>query len=352
VSTLSNITRSIIVPTRFAGGPPLLQLSPISSSSTETTTPAAEGEDEGVEEAGEARDKTQEEKKHAKHTAKEKKQGEQLDRHVKKQLQRQRMHQKLISVLKGTWTFVKTPVGVLAAIYAFLVVFSGAALVICLAGWVPGNKDLQVEIFSQSTNALFTIPGVGLIPWRLRDTYIISRICHYRNRSNDLRKKRGLPPLQNANDLAFEAGLIPAPLLAPSADSAKKEDGIKAADNGVGTSSSEGEVEYMSVLPTEKTSDIPMKPVSQEHEHMLSPHEAAALRDLQERFARNCTWYRPNETPTHYAYPIGRAVTVTAFVDLNSLFQCLMCGFMWGYATHYHDVSCLICAGKGVQRHF
>jgi multisubunit Na+/H+ antiporter MnhC subunit len=322
VSTLSNIARSIMVPTTLAGKPPVVHLSTISSSTTETTTT----EDETNE--------TNEQKVHgklAKEAAHQKKHGERLDKHIKEQLQRSRLHQKMISVLKGTWTFIKTPLGILAAIYGFLVVFGGAALVICLAGWIPGNKDLQVEIFSQIENGLFTIPGVGLIPWRIRDTYIIARICHYRNKSNDLRKKRGLSPLQNANDLAFEAGFIPAPLLAT--DSAKTNDDIPEVEKVAGAGSSTDSPN----IPSSEA--ITMKPVSEEHEHMLSPKEAAALRDLQRRFAKNCTWYRPNETPTHYAYPIGRAVTVTAFVIMNSVFQCLLCAYMWGYASHYHDVS-------------
>jgi hypothetical protein len=65
--------------------------------------------------------------------------------------------------------------GFVVGIYGVLVVFWGAALVIILAGWIPmPNKwwqDRWVEICSQIVNGLFTITGVGLIPWRVQDTY-------------------------------------------------------------------------------------------------------------------------------------------------------------------------------------
>lgn len=65
--------------------------------------------------------------------------------------------------------------GFLTAIYGLLVVFWGAAIVFFLLNWVPTPskywQDRWVEISSQIVNALFTIPGVGLIPWRAQDTY-------------------------------------------------------------------------------------------------------------------------------------------------------------------------------------
>jgi hypothetical protein len=77
--------------------------------------------------------------------------------------------------LRGLWAFVKTPMGAFTAIYGFLCAFWGAAIVLFLLGWIPtSSKDTQdkwVEISSQVTNGLFTVTGVGLIPWRVVDTY-------------------------------------------------------------------------------------------------------------------------------------------------------------------------------------
>lgn len=278
VAALTDMTRSIVVPAQFAGSPPVVRLDDDDESTLAQSTTTGVKRRTGI-------------------TA--------LDKHVAKRIAQRDRHLAILKgVLKGVWTFVKTPLGIIVAIYGFLVIFSGAGLVICLAGWVPGDKDKQVEVFSQATNALFTITGVGFIPWRCKDTYLIARICHYRNLSNKLRRRKNLAPLDDANDLAFEAGIIEHPATTPSA-----EDKI--------------------MLP----------PITHEDEHMLTPTQAAKLRYCQTEFAKSCTWYRATETPTHRAFPIGTAVTVTAFTIGNSLFQCLMCGFMWGYATHYKDVS-------------
>ena len=42
------------------------------------------------------------------------------------------------------------------------------------------------------------------------------------------------------------------------------------------------------------------------------------------------TWYRPHATATHKAFPITWALWNTVLMDLNSVFQCILCGCMWG----------------------
>ncbi|CAO1625353.1 unnamed protein product [Parajaminaea phylloscopi] len=287
VSALSDITRSIVVPTTWTGRPPVVDV-------------GRRDDDEETGSGDSAAD---------------------IDAHVKRRLRdRHSSLRTTLAVLAGVWTFVKTPLGMLVAVYGILVVFSGAGLVICLAGWVPGDKDKQVEVFSQATNALFTITGVGFIPWRIRDTYLISRICHYRNLSNKLRRRRGLAPLQDEDDLAFEAGLVAHPLT-----SLKKSD----------PQGTDGEENPSLLEGASKATALPH--LDNDDEHMLDPRQSAMLRQCQRKFGESCTWYRDTETPSHRAFPILIAVGITAATDGNSIFQCLMCGFMWGYATHYKD---------------
>jgi len=128
--------------------------------------------------------------------------------------------------LAGTWTFVKTPMGFVTAIYGFLVVFWGAAIVLFLLDWIPTNsKNTQdiwvgtlpllllsfvignirglmfwagVEISSQVVNGLFTVTGVGLIPWRSLDTYRGFEIYLWLEEYTDLTAGR-----RYGKDLAF-----------------------------------------------------------------------------------------------------------------------------------------------------
>jgi hypothetical protein len=97
-----------------------------------------------------------------------------LDKHVKNVLTSSR-RAKAKRAARGLWAFVNTPIGAFTAIYGFLCAFWGAAIVLFLLGWIPtSSKDTQdkwVEISSQVCNGLFTVTGVGLIPWRVIDTY-------------------------------------------------------------------------------------------------------------------------------------------------------------------------------------
>lgn len=139
-------------------------------------------------------------------------------------------------------------------------------------------------------NGLFTVTGVGLIPWRVRDTYRMIRIAHYQHLTWRLRKQRGLPALSDRNDLP---------------------DGVRESKELNGAA--EDDARY-------------------DQEYVLSPRQAAKLAQLQHDFAASQSWYRPHETSTHRAFPISFALAITFFNDGNSLFQCMLCGVMWGFA--------------------
>ncbi len=243
--------------------------------------------------------------------------------------------QKFKRAMQGVWAFLKTPIGVIAGIYGFLVVFGGAALVLFLVGAIPAgdNKDYWVELFSQFENGLFTITGVGLIPWRLRDTYRMAWIAYYQHLTWRLRKKQGLPELADKND-------IPSVAVAERKKKKHAKKGKKHAKKASTTSASAQNAEDHS-----SSSDNDSSSSDEEDEAnlplaadlVLTPQQAHKLHTLQTKFADSQSWYRPHETFTHHAFSINHALWITIFNDLNSLFQCLLCGYMWGYATHYHD---------------
>lgn len=99
---------------------------------------------------------------------------DELDKHVRHILSASKKA-KIKRGLRGLWAYLKTPMGAISAIYGFLCAFWGAAIVLFLLGWIPTSsqdtQDKWVEISSQVTNGLFTVTGVGLIPWRVVDTY-------------------------------------------------------------------------------------------------------------------------------------------------------------------------------------
>ena len=120
-------------------------------------------------------------------------------------------------------------------------VFWGSALVFFLAKWINLNnqetQDFWVEICEQILNGvfrgrgrpraveshsniigLFCLTGIGLIPWRIVDTYRSSlphwflhisptwitgiiKIWYYKRLTRKLRQKAGLPELYDSDDL-------------------------------------------------------------------------------------------------------------------------------------------------------
>lgn len=132
-----------------------------------------------------------------------------------------------------------------------------------------------MEVCSQVENGLFTVTGVGLIPWRVVDTYRMFKIWRFKRLTRSLRKKAGLPPLIDIDDL-------PDPIYDPN------------------------------------------------YVHVLTEKQQEELHYQQTMFKKSQTWYRPHGTSTHKAFPINRALLICLLIDGNSIFQCMLCGTMWG----------------------
>ncbi|TFK23246.1 hypothetical protein FA15DRAFT_670632 [Coprinopsis marcescibilis] len=199
-----------------------------------------------------------------------------LDRHVDDVLQ---SPSRVRRTLLGIWSFVKTPIGILTAIYGFLVVFWGAAIVFFLAKIINlHNPDLQgfwVEVSSQVVCGLFTVTSVGFIPNRILSTYRIYKVWDYKRKTIKRRKEAGLPQLFDQDDL-------PDPQYDPN------------------------------------------------FVHVLTDEEHQDLHRQQIKFTYHQTWYRAHGTETHRAFPISTALWICFLNDANSIFQIILCGTMWG----------------------
>ncbi|KAI0677562.1 hypothetical protein C8Q78DRAFT_98113 [Trametes maxima] len=199
-----------------------------------------------------------------------------LDQHVEDVL---RKRDKFRRVMQGVWSFVKTPLGIVTAIYGFFVVFWGTGIVFFLAKFINLHNDITqgywVELCQQVETGLFTATSIGFIPFRVMDTYRVCKIWHYKRKIAKLRQKAGLPELYDPDDL-------PDPVYDPN---------------------------YVQVLTEDQQIDLHY----QQHKFMASQ-----------------TWYRPHGTQTHRAFPINLALWICVCNDLNSFFQCLLSGTMWG----------------------
>lgn len=252
VATLSNLTNAansiLIPPLSFYSRKPVVYLS-------------SRDDNEGDVETGQSQKRQYEDS---------------VDRHVDDVLKRP---SKFRRTMQGVWSFLKTPMGIIAGIYGFLVVFWGAAIVIFLAKIInlhnANTQGFWIEVSSQVENGLFTVTGIGLLPSRVLDTYRIYKIWHYKRKTKLLRAKAGLPQLYDIDDL-------PDPAYDPN------------------------------------------------YVHVLSDQEQKDLHKQQEKFQHHQTWYRAHGTETHRAFPINTALLICCLNDGNSIFQIMLCATMWG----------------------
>jgi hypothetical protein len=99
----------------------------------------------------------------------------------------------------------RTFLNIFTGIYGFLVAFWGAAIVLFLAKMInlhnPYLQGFWIEISSQVVNALFTLQGVGFLPWRILDTYHVLWISHYDRVDQKKRREANLPAVGDVNDI-------------------------------------------------------------------------------------------------------------------------------------------------------
>ncbi|KAK7695911.1 hypothetical protein QCA50_000550 [Cerrena zonata] len=199
-----------------------------------------------------------------------------LDRHIEDVLTKR---DKFKRVMKGVWSFTKTPMGVIVAFYGFNVIFWGTGIVFFLAKFInlhnANTQGFWVELCQQVETGLFSATSIGLIPFRALDTWRVYWIWHYKRKLRMLRQKAGLPELYDPDDL-------PDPIY------------------------------------------------DENYVHVLTDEDQADLHYQQHKFAQSQTWYRPHGTQTHRAFPINTALLICVLNDLNSIFQCLLSGCMWG----------------------
>ncbi|KAK4048148.1 hypothetical protein OIO90_005912 [Microbotryomycetes sp. JL221] len=243
-----------------------------------------------------------------------------LDTHLVTLLRKQQRSQKrkemFRQTMRGVWAFLKTPLGVFAAIYMLLVIVAGAALVLLLI--IPMGsyaRKLWVEICSQILTGLFTITSLLPLPWRLYDWYNIGTITYFAHATRKRRQRLHLPPLRDPNDLpeapdaefwvgpGGEKMVGPRPKATMIPLKAKKTKQNQPPPKDALDCAEAVELGAMTGL-AQVESDL------SEEEPVLSDSELDRLRKAQMAYSKSQTYYRAHTTPTHHATPIKWAFIV------------------------------------------
>ncbi|KAI9618615.1 hypothetical protein KEM48_006593 [Puccinia striiformis f. sp. tritici PST-130] len=240
-----------------------------------------------------------------------------------------------IRLAKGVRAFIVTPIGIIFTIYGILVVFWGAALVLILLGWLKitpqSNYRIWVEICSQVLNGLFTIPGIGLFPSRIIDSWNIGVILHY---ARVIWKRKGRKNLEDPNDLIPSKPLSSTSPLEinhhrtnnPTSShnhNPSDKGGIENKEDDEDPTHSDHEIQLqeeeeernLRTSPTGSEEELEDEEEvniidnssgiedvwKDEQEIVLNENEINRLRNSQESLCKSQNWYRPHSSATHYA---------------------------------------------------
>ncbi|KAK1779362.1 hypothetical protein QBC45DRAFT_136725 [Copromyces sp. CBS 386.78] len=207
--------------------------------------------------------------------------------------------------MKAFGKYVRRPLGFAVTLYATLITLFGLAWVLFLIGWIyVGDKQLYViNVIDNVLVALFAIVGDGLAPFRAVDTYHMIFVARYHLKTIKLRK-RLLVPLTDPNDVPLQT-----------------QAAIDQAD-----------LERAPVDPhmTEVRHDDEFIPV-------ISEKSQARLVHHQKKLAKSHTFYKPHETGTHHAFPIGLLIAIVCLLDLHSCLQITLGSYTW--STDYRTRS-------------
>ncbi|KAK3392564.1 hypothetical protein B0T20DRAFT_59420 [Sordaria brevicollis] len=207
--------------------------------------------------------------------------------------------------MKAFGKYVRRPLGFLVTLYATLITLFGLAWVLFLIGWIyVGDKQLYaINVIDNVLVALFAIVGDGLAPFRAVDTYHMIFVARYHLKTIKLRN-RLLVPLKDPNDVPLQ-----------------NQAALDQAD-----------IERAPVDPhmTEVRHDDEFIPV-------LSEKSQARFVHHQKKLAKSHTFYKPHETGTHHAFPIGLLIAIVCLLDLHSCLQITLGTYTW--STDYRTRS-------------
>ncbi|VUC22853.1 unnamed protein product [Clonostachys rosea] len=263
-----------------------------------------------------------------------------LDDHVRHMLHSRRS--KFKRAMKGFGQYVRRPLGFLVTLYATLITLFGLAWVLFLIGWIyVGDKQLYViHVIDSVLVALFAVMGDGLAPFRAIDTYHMIYIVHYarlvkkKTQTKSIKPKRKWwwqkskpeqqPQDEGPNATTAQLPEVTSPETVDSRDSDdKSEQDPHTRRNNI-----------VDVDVEDARSGIEVyedTPLTYAQQQKLYHH--------QTKLAKSHSFYKPNETNTHYAFPIDYLMAIVILLDCHSCLQISLGACTWGIDYHVRPVA-------------
>ncbi|KAK0382914.1 hypothetical protein NLU13_8830 [Sarocladium strictum] len=268
-----------------------------------------------------------------------------LDDHVRHMLHSRRARMK--RRLKGFGQYVSRPLGFLVTLYAVLITLFGLAWVLFMIGWiyVGDRQKYIIHVVDSVLVALFAIMGDGLAPFRAMDTYRLFFIVRYTRiierakkgkfpRPRSRLQKQNIPPeVRESMDL-MAAGRVSLGQ-APGFSHERRRP------------SNEGHSEFPPMADEcHQLRDLEdgKSDATEDWLSVLTPKQQKRLIHHKKKMAKSHSFYKPQETFTHRAFPLSYLIAIVLLLDLHSCLQISLGATTWGidYRTRNPAITTVI----------
>ena len=248
--------------------------------------------------------------------------------------------------MKGFGQYVRRPLGFFVTLYATLITLFGLAWVLFLIGWiyVGSKQDYTIHIIDSVLVALFAVMGDGLAPFRAVDTYHTIFIVRYHRIMENARKKRAAE--LSANEATSSDSVLESREGRSSGKAAEKQ-AAGEADTLTQEPTHTGTIPAITVDGAGPPANLEDGTVEQgkdlESEYdgyeALTPKQRKRLEHHQKKLSKSHSFYKPHETYTHYAFPLGHLIAVIVLLDCHSCLQISLGATTWGIDYHHRPFA-------------
>lgn len=264
---------------------------------------------------------------------------QELDDRVRHMLHSRRS--KFKRMMKGFGQYVRRPLGFFVTLYALLITLFGLAWVLFLIGWIyVGEKQVYaIHVIDSILVALFAIMGDGLAPFRAVDTYHMIFVLRY----SRMIKNAGKPPRARLRRSHAQ------PEVRPVTENGVAEPGpLQTIDESSRRSDQTSDVNGHGVLEArtmaatggdqEDTADIHVEDGKSGEDlggyYPLNAKQVKSLLHHQQKLAKSHSFYKPQETHTHFSFPLNFLVAIVILLDCHSCLQISLGACTWGIDYH------------------
>jgi hypothetical protein len=253
--------------------------------------------------------------------------------------------------LKGFGQYVRTPLGFFVTLYAVLITLFGLAWVLFLIGWIyVGDKQVYtIHIIDSVLVALFAIVGDGMAPLRAIDTYHLIFVVRYSRMIEKARKckdsdlEMAMTPLESPDGKETKPDIVinndgnvqtePQRPTSPALVSPRSTSPITAANRSSSNVNSD---------TADAASGDCAKKTGRDYEGeslALTPKQQKSFCHHQKKLSRSHSFYKPEETFTHYAFPLSYLIAIVVLLDCHSCLQISLGATTWGIDYHTRPVA-------------